>query len=191
MSAIGEAELTQRLITRPGPGDWLVLLSPTPTESAEHIKEELSFSEATFSVLPSPENAEVLIQFSEEHQAEILVVFGIDNFTEEDWRHLDLNRSRLERRGNAALLLTEKAAQEFLRSAPNLASWIGASIWNALLNAERLSPEEKETRLAALRGWSGHSDEWELQAVQEKTLPRDPEYAEWLVLLGRGDLLER
>jgi hypothetical protein len=29
-----------------------------------------------------------------------------------------------------------------------------------------------------------------IAAAAEQTLPRDPEFAEWLVLLGRGDLLD-
>lgn len=45
-------------------------------------------------------------------------------------------------------------------------------------------------RLEALRGWAARSDADVVRAAEQGTLPRDPEYAEWLVLLGRGDLLD-
>ena len=44
-------------------------------------------------------------------------------------------------------------------------------------------------RLESLRQWSGMTDEEVITRAEQGTLPGDPPYAEWLVLLGRGDLL--
>lgn len=47
----------------------------------------------------------------------------------------------------------------------------------------------RDRRLAALRAWASRSDQEVLDAARTGTLPPDPEYAEWLVLLGHGELL--
>jgi hypothetical protein len=52
-----------------------------------------------------------------------------------------------------------------------------------------LSPSEIEQRLTALRAWAGRGDAEVIQLAETGQLPRDPEYAEWLTLLGRGELL--
>jgi hypothetical protein len=78
---------------------------------------------------------------------------------------------------------------QLMQAAPNLASWLGAlafqyedpSAWEADLRARRL---------AALRSWAGRSDEDVVRAASQGRLPTDPEYAEWLVLLGRSDLID-
>jgi hypothetical protein len=54
-----------------------------------------------------------------------------------------------------------------------------------------LTDEEKERRLVALRAWSGLSDAEMLAAVERGEIRLEPEHAVWLVLLGRGDLLDR
>jgi hypothetical protein len=46
-------------------------------------------------------------------------------------------------------------------------------------------------RLAALRAWASKTDGEVVAAARDGTLPLDPEYAEWLVLLGHGELLDR
>ena len=44
-------------------------------------------------------------------------------------------------------------------------------------------------RLEALRSHYGLTDEQVLERAQAKTLDWEPQVAEWLVLLGRGDLI--
>ena len=77
------------------------------------------------------------------------------------------------------------------RAAPNLASWIGGSVWSIDLASDALDEEERRSRLATLREWSGLSDSEVVQMAQEGNLPAEPEYVEWLVLLGREDLVGR
>jgi hypothetical protein len=43
----------------------------------------------------------------------------------------------------------------------------------------------------ALRRWSGLEDLEVIRRAEAGTLSPDPEYAEWLTLLGRGDLLAK
>jgi hypothetical protein len=57
-------------------------------------------------------------------------------------------------------------------------------------DAEILTAEDCEQRLAALQEWSGKSNDEVIILAENRQLPTDPEYGEWLILLNRGDLLE-
>jgi hypothetical protein len=50
-----------------------------------------------------------------------------------------------------------------------------------------LDPESIEQRLVALRMALGDAEV--IRLAEQGTLPLDPQYAEWLALLRRGDLL--
>jgi hypothetical protein len=76
-----------------------------------------------------------------------------------------------------------------MEAAPNLASWLGGLVFSRQDPGERLAALRQQ-RLASLRAWSSKTDEDVIRDAEAGTLPRDPEYAEWLVLLGRGDLLD-
>jgi hypothetical protein len=119
-----------------------------------------------------------------------LVLVGFEKLSVEDWGHLDSLRTGLERDQPVLLFLTEGSAEQLSRLAPNLASWLGGSYarWDG--SAEILTPEEKEARLDVLRSQFGMTDGEVIQAASEHRLQREPQMSEWLVLLGRGDLLE-
>lgn len=131
-----------------------------------------------------------LAQKMMEHPPAALFLVGFEKFSVEDWGHLDSLRSNLERDQPVILFLTEGSAEHLSRLAPNLANWVGGSYarWDG--SAEILSPEEKAARLDVLRGQFGKTDEEVIQAALEHRLEREPQMSEWLVLLGRGDLLE-
>src|SRR5260370_14691504 len=86
-----------------------------------------------------------------------LVVSGTGSFSDEDWKRIDLNRSRLDRAGSTVLVLDDAALARLERAAPNLSSWIGGAIW---LRREPvpLDPASAGQRLAVLRGWAGMDD---------------------------------
>jgi hypothetical protein len=121
--------------------------------------------------------------------AKVLIVSGLNDFSKEEWRHLDLLRSRLNRNRACVLVLSPEGAEKLVENAPNFSSWIGGSIWQVDLEAESLSEEERLARLRDLREWSGLTDEEVLRRARERTLPNEPEFSEWLVLLGRVDLI--
>lgn len=93
------------------------------------------------------------------------------------------------REGCVVLVLSEQGAQRMFRAAPNLTSWIGAATWSFDDTIPTLSAEEREQRLEALRAWSSLTDTEVIEQAERGELPGDPEYAEWLVLLDRGDLI--
>ena len=129
---------------------------------------------------------------TELHRAKepVAIVAGLDRLVPSDWVRLDGARPRLARAGAVVLMLSAPAAEQLIRFAPNLLSWLG-TIRALTPSAAPLSPAESEPRLASLRAHFGFSDEELLARADRHDLPADPEIAEWLVLLGRGELLER
>jgi hypothetical protein len=59
--------------------------------------------------------------------------------------------------------------------------------WKKSLKAPRTI--QRFARIAELEEWSGMTSKEMLEKAEGRTLGGDPYYAEWLVLLGRGELL--
>ncbi len=175
-----------------GNGDWIVLVVE-PGADVHSIADEFA------------EETEMLAGFSvrrisEMHDASILstlvgaekgalVISGLDAWESSEWAHLDHLRSRLARHERTALVMEEKTFQRIMQEAPNFSSWLGANVVQCKKVLPILTAEERERRLVALREWSGLSDSDVITRAEAQVLPSDPEYAEWLVLLRRGDLL--
>lgn len=191
MAALPSSELGElafRTIESGGPNAWLLIVS-----SADRIRLAAALSreivdlgdESVVAVsVASPSELRETVR----RPARILVITGVDSFSEEDWRQVDANRSQYQRDGVTVLVLDEGAVGRIERMAPNLASWIGGNIWS-LRNPLPLDGAAAERRLDELRAWSGIGDAEVIRLAERGALPRDPPYAEWVVLLGRGDLL--
>jgi hypothetical protein len=120
-----------------------------------------------------------------------VVIAGLDGWSPAEWAHFDRLRSRFARAERSVLVLRQEAFEHLMREAPNFSSWLGASLAAYLPGASVLDDAERGRRLAALQAWSGLSDAEVVAQATAGTLPAEPEYAEWLVLLRHGDLLER
>jgi hypothetical protein len=117
-----------------------------------------------------------------------LVLVDARSFAAPDWALLDRRRSSLAHPGVLIFVTTPSSFDDLMRSAPNLASWLGAQVF-AYVRDDADGEAARTQRLEALRAWASKSDAEVIDEAKARTLPRDPEYAEWLVLLGRGDLL--
>ena len=192
---IGAGELAFRVTANPGPGVWFSLLVPEAeiAYAAKCLADEIeSAGDTAVSQLESSSSdARDLADRVKRAGTAILVVSGLERLSDAEWRHLDLLRSRFQRDQAVVLVLGKRAFEALMRGAPNLASWLGGSTWQWDANATALSDEEKEKRLQAIREWTSMSDAEVLVLAEHHRLPAEPEYAEWLVLLGRGELLER
>jgi hypothetical protein len=93
------------------------------------------------------------------------------------------------RKRGLVLILSPESAKTMFSYAPNIVSWLGSRVYSFLKDTELLSAEEIQERLATLREWSGYTDSQIIEMAETRTLPSEPEYAEWLVLLERGDLI--
>jgi hypothetical protein len=189
---IGISEFCLRAVARMGPGDWLLLVTSSTAIQpvSQQIEQELLIHDvAIVTHIHRPANADDLIEKFVATPAGILIVSGLDHFRPQDWQSIDHLRSRLARDEAVILVVGYKAAENIVNLAPNLASWIAGSSWLLDTHAEELSTEEKEARLDALRKWANLTDVEVIQQAEDGRLPSAPEFAEWLVLLDRGDLL--
>lgn len=187
---IGVAEFALRAATQPG---WSVLIvAPEHAHAAIcALRDELRDLEERTIESVTAGTPEDLVRGLQTSNDRTIVVSGLDAYTEGDWAHIDLLRSRLARGGSTILVLSPAAASRLSESAPNLSSWLGSTVWRVDLGADILSPVETEQRLTALRESIGLSDAKVLDRAERGDLPGDPEFAEWLILLGRGDLVHR
>ncbi len=190
--AIGLGEMALRVVARPGA--WFALLAAEPevTAVADQLAEEIAMLGDT-----EPRRADggtgavAIATEARDAGGRPLVIAGVEGLGDEEWRRLDLLRGRIVRDEPVVLVLSRRAFERLMRNAPNIASLLGGAVWTLDPTAEVLTEEEKERRLRGLRAWSGLSDAELVARAERGALPLEPEHAEWLVLLGRGDLLER
>jgi hypothetical protein len=186
--AIGIGEMALRIVARPGA--WFALLAPPPEVSrvADQLSEEIAVL-GTAAPKRADASAGAASLVHEAGEAGALVSAGFEKLNDEEWRHLDLWRSQLVRDDPVVLILSMAAFERLMRNAPNVASLLGGAVWALDAEAELLTDEEKDERLRALRARFGLSDAEMLARVEHGEVPLDAHLAEWLVLLGRGDLL--
>jgi len=119
---------------------------------------------------------------------ECVIIAGLESWDSERWVALDEDRNSLERSGPIIFLLDTVAASSLSRSAPNIRSFLGA-IHLVIPGSSEMNQAEVERRLGALREFYGLSDQEVLEKAEARTLPSDPHFVEWLMLIDRGDLI--
>jgi hypothetical protein len=73
--------------------------------------------------------------------------------------------------------------------APNIRSFIVGSIHVVSGSGGLMTEDERRRRLEELAKRYGMTNEEIVQRAEAKTLSSKPHFVEWLVLLGRGDLV--
>jgi hypothetical protein len=74
--------------------------------------------------------AEELLDASKADNQDILVISIESKWSDEDWRRIDVQRSRLMREGTTVLVVGEDDVAAMVISAPNLWSWVGGEVWS-------------------------------------------------------------
>ncbi len=140
----------------------------------------LSLTDSTFQQL----RAEV-------HQPsdDVVILTAADDLTPDKWSSVDLMRSALERKGPMILWISPDAFAGLSQFAPNVRSFVGASVFVAGPDGSLMTEEERQNRLRDLAQNYGQTDEDIIRKAQSNELPPEPHFVEWLVLLGRGDLV--
>jgi hypothetical protein len=188
-------ELLQRIGARPDGNIWMVLV--VDIDDIESIVTDLQdtievFSECITGTISGESGARALINQISEASEEYFLLWQLDTWDNNEWKIFDALRSRLDKGNKGGLLvISEQANYLMIRNAPNFVSWLGARIYYLQKDAEILSDEECDRRLAALQEWTGKTNDDVIALAENRQLPTDPEYGEWLILLNRGDLLER
>lgn len=191
---MGAAEAALRLTARRGHGDWMALVVEPGVDAmsaAEELAEEMEAigGVAVERVLGAQDAEDLASRLTAAHGP--VVSSGLDSWPASEWASLDRLRSRCAREERTALVLGREAFNLLLQEAPNFSSWLGASVVMYQPNAVELDEEGRQRRLDTLRAWSGLTDEEILSRASNGSLAAEPEFAEWLVLLRRGDLLGR
>lgn len=190
---IGPASAALRL-ARPGTDDWQVLVCDRSylDAAAKQLRHEATgLVAAEVQVVRGIDGPMELALDVSRREGKILILIGLDGFSESDWRHWDALRSQLVRDASVCMIMSLHAAELMQRCAPNFASWIGGSLWELGPETGEPTPEEIADRLQGLRTWANLTDDEVVALAQQGRLPPDPEFQEWLALLRRGDLVGR
>jgi hypothetical protein len=132
---------------------------------------------------------EELTEALQEPNDDAVILSGGIGLTPEEWSSLDMMRSVLERTGPVILWLAPDDIANLTQFAPSIRSFIGAGIFVAGPDGGVMTESERQARLKELRQHYGMRDEEIVQRASSKALSPEPEFVEWLVLLGRGDLV--
>jgi hypothetical protein len=186
-------EILQRIYSLPKRNIWasLVVRSEQLNIALEEIEETLPiFIDGDFRALEVTLDLEDLIRKVREADDYVLL-WNFEQWGIQQWQEFDYDRSRFDRPNGGILLLTPSSANAFQKYAPNFASWVGSKVYDIELGTEILSEEALQQRLETLQAWSQKTNDEIIQLAEAGQLIVDPVYSEWLVLLGRGDLVER
>jgi len=185
-------EIARRLEIRGETGRLVVLSSATDSSAAlDHLQTELqSILQKPARVIQlEPSTFEELREALHQPEDDAVVLSSGAGLTPEKWRSLDIMRSALERPGPVILWLTPGDVAKIADHAPNIHSFIGGSIFIAGPDGGMMTEAERQERLKELSDHFGLTGEEVVRKAEAWELPHEPEFVEWLVLLGRGDLV--
>jgi hypothetical protein len=199
LSKITVQEILSNIRVQPNRNIWSVLV--IENDDIAEVLEELTdgievFIESSIEIINVEEKGK---NFNPESIDDIFnpdinyfLLWGFDSWTDVQWRQLDYLRSRLDQEKRCGvMIMSQQSVVKMIDHSPNFSSWIDGKIFYLQLGAEILTHEEGELRLIALREWAELSDSEVIEKAQTHQLPSEPEYCEWLILLGRGDLIEQ
>lgn len=184
-------EIARRLEIR-GKTGWLVVIGvATDLVALDQLQTELqSVLQRSARVIQLESSTfENLREALHEPDDDAVILSSGSGLTPEKWRSLDIMRSALERRGPVILWLSSKDIASLAEHAPNIRSFIGGSIFLAGRDSGIMTEAERQNRLKELSEHFGFSGDKAVRKAVARELPHEPEFVEWLVLLGRGDLV--
>jgi len=185
-------DIARRLEIR-GETGWLAVLAPVTdsTTNLDRLQTELqSILQKPARVIElEPSTFEELREALHQPDDDAVILSSGTGLTQEKWRSLDIMRSALERKGPVILWLATGDVANLTEHAPYIRSFIGASIFLAGPDGGIMTEAERQERLNELSQHFGFTGDEAVRKAQAGELPHEPEFVEWLVLLGRGDLL--
>ena len=182
-------DLTRMLPMKPSA--WLVVV--VELENREQVISEL-LDELNAAELPNRrirvvEDKDRWIAQMLDSLLDIVILDGFEHWSEKDWQEADYLRSRLSRPGPQVWILQLNCVNDLVRFAPNLASFIGGNVFAVDPEVGLLPKAEIATRLDQYRNHYGMTDEVLVEKASTRVLAWEPELAEWLTLIGRGELI--
>jgi hypothetical protein len=185
-------EIARRLEIE-GPNSWLAILGSSghATAACDALSIELeSFLQTPVRVVPLKGTSfERLREQMHQPEDDAVILLAGPDLEPGEWSSLDAMRSALERTGPVVLWVAPDAVARLTEHAPNIRSFIGSSIFVAGPEPGIMTDSERESRLEELRRHYQLSDQEIVRRAEARELPAEPHFVEWLVLLGRGDLV--
>jgi hypothetical protein len=171
---------------------WRLVLHD-PADSAKllpDLDEELEVQAQVRSLVvrASDLDSSALVNVLAKNRNTVMVVTGLDDWPEEEFVKLDLKRTSLQHSGPVLLEMTREGAERLMKAAPNLRSWIAGNVGGLLPDPGLMTDVERQARLASLAEHFGLTDAEVIRRAEDGSLPPDPQFVEWLILAGRGDL---
>jgi hypothetical protein len=195
LTSVSIDEFLQRIGSHPAEGNtWSALITSSLDcqQLVDDLQETLSiFAECEVGCLSGEDGTNTLVKQIIKTTEDYLILWNFDQWDKNNWYEFDCMRSALIKKRGVVLILSLESAEIMFSHAPNVVSWVRNRVYSFLKDTELLSTEEVQERLATLQEWSGLTDSQVIEMAEAQTLPPDPEYAEWLVLLERGDLIEQ
>lgn len=186
LQPIEAADLAMALSMEDDAGAWHLIVTPTPGMTAAAVRGAMRAADATVVELDATSGPQVLAKRLPNHGAALAT--GLDGWTPAMFEHFDVLREMI-RAAHPVLVLvvTEQTAMELARHAPQCNSYFAGTQrqWERAV----ATPERKAAILADLRRYWRMTDGEVLEAALAGQLPRDADFATWLVLLEREDLL--
>jgi hypothetical protein len=121
---------------------------------------------------------------------DLVVIKGLDLWSDVEFESLDVMRSALARPGIVLLWARLSGLVRLFQRAPNLRSWIGGNVFRIEEDRGFMRSDEIRVRLETLSKHFEMTDDQVVALAKTKSLPPDPEFVEWLILLGRADLVD-
>jgi hypothetical protein len=189
-SEIDSFLLANRIALDPKSNQWTVLCADSAQLEfiISDFVDELQLALECFVAIKNVNTMPELIELSKNSSDQTIVFKMSENLGENDWKQLDACRTKLMRTTPGVLAIKESKLLDLISYAPHFASWVGCQIWKVRAVSE-LSESDRESRLISLRQHFSLSDEDLITKINSDELLIDPDIAEWLVLLGRGDLI--
>jgi hypothetical protein len=193
-SAQSSIDIARRLEIRgPDARSWIVLLlPPQETDQAlENLRTDLSSMleqpNRVFDLLKEP--FEQLSVSLHQPDDDIVILVARADLEATRWSSLDVMRSAFERKGPIVLWLSPDCLPRLSEHAPNIRSFVGGGIFAAGPDGGMMTEEDRQERLKQLAERYLLTDDEIVARAQSGNLSSEPHFIEWLVLLGRGDLV--
>ena len=184
-------EIGRRLEIR-GSSVWFVVLRPVESEDVlANFVADLSavLDQPVRVVRSSGSSFEKLRGDLNDPAGDPVLITDLDEADAERWRALDVNRSAWLREGAVVLWLSAAGVRNLCSYAPNIRSIVGGSIFNLGTDGGAMTAAERDQRIRDLESEFQLTSADVIRQAESGTLPAEPHFVEWLVLLDRGDLV--